>query len=176
VNKLRLILWEDCNRNCSGCCNKDWDIKNLPVCTDFTGYDEILLTGGEPMLYPDKVEKIIREICKQARNCRHWPNVYMYTAELSKPQELQDLFYGYLDGVTITLHEPNDFLLFKDFSKLFYYPLWIENYSFRLNVFKEVGKLDLSEDILKYWKIKENIEWIKNCPLPDGETLMRWKE
>ena len=28
-NILRLLLWEECNRTCQGCCNKDWDLSSL---------------------------------------------------------------------------------------------------------------------------------------------------
>ena len=45
--KLRLVLFEACDRCCPGCCNHDWDLKNLPVCTDYTPYEMIMLTGGQ---------------------------------------------------------------------------------------------------------------------------------
>ena len=52
IDKLRLLLFEECNRSCPGCCNRDWDLQPLPVCYDLPPYRIILLTGGEPMLYP----------------------------------------------------------------------------------------------------------------------------
>ena len=55
--KLRLLLFEECDRDGPGCCNRDWDLRSLPVCRDFTPYQVIMLTGGEPMLHPE----IIRE-------------------------------------------------------------------------------------------------------------------
>ena len=33
--KLRLLLFEECDRDCPGCCNRDWDLRSLPVCRDF---------------------------------------------------------------------------------------------------------------------------------------------
>ena len=63
--KLRLLLFETCNRSCEGCCNKDWDLTSLSVCTDYTPYREILLTGGEPLLQPELVVQAIREIREQ---------------------------------------------------------------------------------------------------------------
>jgi molybdenum cofactor biosynthesis enzyme MoaA len=53
VKKLRLLVTERCARSCSGCCNHDWDLAALPTCESYAGYDEVLLTGGEPMLYPE---------------------------------------------------------------------------------------------------------------------------
>ena len=40
-NKLRLILFEKCNRNCAGCCNKDANIPTLPVIDNYSYYDLI---------------------------------------------------------------------------------------------------------------------------------------
>ena len=62
MRKLRLLFTKDCNRNCPGCCNKDWDLDSLPVCTDFTPYDLVMITGGEPMLYPERLLHLIRRI------------------------------------------------------------------------------------------------------------------
>ena len=62
MNKLRLVMFEECNRSCEGCCNNDWDLNQLDVVADYYGYDLVMLTGGEPMLKPqlivDTVEKI----------------------------------------------------------------------------------------------------------------------
>lgn len=62
MKKLRLLLFKECHRGCEGCCNKDWDLKSLLKADNFLPYDEILLTGGEPMLDPllviDAAERI----------------------------------------------------------------------------------------------------------------------
>ncbi|MBU1087771.1 MAG: hypothetical protein KKD05_09695, partial [Candidatus Omnitrophica bacterium] len=59
MKKLRLLLFTECNRNCNGCCNNDWDLKSLLNEHLFKEYSEILLTGGEPMLHPE----LILEVC-----------------------------------------------------------------------------------------------------------------
>lgn len=73
-DKLRLLLLDDCNRNCPGCCNRDWDLQALPLCQDYTPYRLIMLTGGEPMLYPE----IIREAIAAIRRQTNVP-IYLYT-------------------------------------------------------------------------------------------------
>jgi molybdenum cofactor biosynthesis enzyme MoaA len=82
MKKLRLVLFEQCNRRCKGCCNKDWNIKSLPVCTDYTGWDVIMLTGGEPMLMPGLVLLTIGFI--RTRNPK--AKVYVYTPRLTTPR------------------------------------------------------------------------------------------
>ena len=157
---LRLLLWEDCNRKCPGCCNKDWDLTKLPVCWDFSPYKEILLTGGEPMLYPAWVAEIIRHIRSQTN-----ASIYMYTAETCYAEDLVSILY-LLDGITVTLHSQWDVQPFLYFAAIVKN---MENKSRRVNVFEGVN-LTIPED----WEAKTDVRWIKNCPLPDNEVFMRY--
>lgn len=163
MKKLRLILWEKCGRNCEKCCNKEWNLEDIPLTNDYTTYDEILLTGGEPMLYPWLVRNAIREIRSQTT-----APIYLYTALPS--DKLHELLQ-FLDGITITLHEQGDIMRYMMFQRFLKYGD-VAGKSLRLNVFKGV---DLRTVNTRGWKVKSNMEWVKNCPLPDGEILMRWK-
>lgn len=164
MKKLRLLLFEECNKYCKGCCNRDWDLKALPEVKDFHQYDEILLTGGEPMLNPYLV------ICVAARISRQNPvaNIYLYTAETDNWQAILSVLH-YIDGLTVTLHEQSDVDSFIVLNNLLSEINDISMKSFRLNVFKGVN----FNDDLGLWKVKDNIEWIKNCPLPQDEVFMR---
>ncbi len=64
-NNCRVVLTDRCNLNCEFCCMKDTDICNsfktrraLHIAVD--RYKEIGITGGEPLLEP---EKLIQFIC-----------------------------------------------------------------------------------------------------------------
>ena len=163
--KLRLLLFKDCNRKCPGCCNKDWDLDNLPICNSFKEYEEIILTGGEPMLKPDLILKVIDKIKEENPTAK----IIMYTAFLNSPKLIE--IVNKLDGITFTLHEQKDvnialknlIILNHRYSKK----------SLRLNVFKNINLKGIT---LNNWKIKDNIVWIKNCPLPKGEILMKLKK
>lgn len=163
--KLRLLLFETCNRSCEGCCNKDWDLTSLPICTDYSPYREILLTGGEPLLQPELVVQAIREIREQTD-----APIILYTADLTQPLWLF-LISGLIDGLTVTLHTAEDVPLFTDFDKRFL-PSDKLKQRLRLNVFKEAGTVTAKP----HWKVKPNMEWIKDCPLPEGEVFMRYKQ
>jgi len=160
--KLRLILHEKCKKKCEGCCNKDWNIPMLPINNGYLGYEEILLTGGEPFLTPKLLKKVITEIRKETNT-----PIYIYTAEPN-----YNVFFEILnlvDGICFTIHDNFELKKFKQID----IGLSIRriNKSMRLNIFKDI---EIGE--LKYggWKIKKDIEWIKNCPLPAGEILKRY--
>ena len=166
MKKLRLIMFEACPRNCEGCCNKDWDLGALPVCTDFSDYDQVMLTGGEPMLRPDLVEKTALKIRKQNPVC----DIYMYTA-LTKDIPALLCLLRVLNGICVTLHEPCDVALFKVLNSILIAQGGYRcRKSLRLNVFKGV---DIEGIDVSPWKVKRDIEWIKDCPLPADEVLMR---
>ena len=163
MRKLRLLLFENCEKRCVGCCNKDWDLSNLPVVKDYTGYDVISLTGREPMLDPYLVIRVATDITNNSEAL-----VYLYTAK-SKPISTFITLVYCVDGICLTLHEQKDVGPFIELNE----QLDKEPYnkkSLRLNIFKgiELGLCDLSK-----WKVKKDIEWIKNCPLPKDEVFMR---
>lgn len=173
MKTLRLILTRKCNRNCSGCCNKQelFVEQNVPPFDEnLAGYDEVIITGGEPLLLPMTTKAIA--ILTYIEN----PEVkrILYTADVGQRYLIEDML-RYFEGITITLHQQKDV---DDFRRLNFWLLrrkrWIQdkNKTLRLNVFKGV---DLYMQDSSLWKIKDNIEWIENCPLPENETIMELK-
>ena len=53
MKTLHLVVTPLCNRHCPYCCNKKYDIQNLPVAhdEDFKWAEMLCLTGGEPFEY-----------------------------------------------------------------------------------------------------------------------------
>lgn len=166
--KLRLLLFENCNRSCPGCCNNDWDLSKLPIVESFDDYDEILLTGGEPMLMPMTVINTAAKI----RRSDVLTDIYMYTAKVNNLIDMIAVL-SILDGITVTLHEQKDvapFLLLNRYlcSRVYYY----SHLSLRLNVFEGI-QLKKEQFDCNFWKVKWGMEWIKNCPIPIDEVFKR---
>lgn len=158
--KLRLLLFSDCNRRCLGCCNQDWDLSTLPVCGSFAGYDEIMLTGGEPMLRPQFVLDVVTRI-RQEYTGRLW----VYTAKVDNITKTQDVLRK-VDGLCVTLHEQSDVPAWARFAS----SCRDSSKSLRLNVFAGV---DIGDIDTMGWIVKDGIKWIPNSPLPSGEAFMR---
>lgn len=163
---LRLLITEKCNRNCPDCCNKQMDLETLPVCTSYKGYDEIILTGGEPMLMPNKVRMLVNTIRKQTRD---ETKIYMYTAKTDNLQGALSVLY-FLDGMTVTIHDIGDWTPFGKFNSRL--PVKCDK-SLRLNVFKTCRLRNYY--MFDKWKVKDDVEWLKDCPLPPNEVFMRLK-
>ena len=153
----RLLFTNDCNRNCKGCCNKNW-IGDKPKEISFSElleFEEIYITGGEPMLYVEKLKDLINRLK------RYNKKVYLDTA---LPYPLIDFktILQMVDGCTLTLHSIQDYKNFKAFEldKIDY-----PNKSLRLNVFP---KIKMTSSV---WDIRPKV-WIKDAPLPNGEVLV----
>jgi organic radical activating enzyme len=165
MKKLRLLMTAQCNRDCEGCCNKDWDLEELPIWDSDVEYDIVLITGGEPMLFPRNVSRIANHIKTKTPKTK----VYLYTALANRHLPL--LVAEVLDGVTLTLHEQKDVLRFNEFNAmLLLFPKAHRGKSLRLNVFEGV---DISQMDTSLWTVKDGIEWIDDCPLPEDEEFMQ---
>jgi len=161
MKKMRLVMFEECNRNCAGCCNKDWDFGAVGVCDNFSGFDLVMLTGGEPMLKPSLVLKTIERV-KEDTNGK--AKVYVYTAKVDTTFDALQVLEA-SDGMCVTLHEQSDVEPFLNFAAR------TKGYkkSLRVNIFKGVRLCGIPAG----WKEKRDMEWIKDCPLPDGEILLK---
>jgi hypothetical protein len=167
LEKLRLLLFNDCHRKCPGCCNNDWDLDALPECQSFDGYEAILLTGGEPMLKPRLIERVVCDIRLQNPSAK----IYVYTSHVSNYSEAIGVL-AMVDGICLTLHKQVDVEIWQRFDKFRrQFPQGPK--SLRLNIFKGV-KTDGID--FKDWKVKDNMTWIRDCPLPNGEVFMRLRQ
>jgi pyruvate-formate lyase-activating enzyme len=166
----RLICTYKCKKDCSGCCNKNWQGPKPKEVTHFN-YRMVMITGGEPLLFPVQVLHLCAEIREKSE-----AKIILYTALSKVGESLLYLAYNYIDGMTLTLHQQEDVAPFLVLNREFlkFQSTKLKDKLLRLNIFKGIT---LPKDTdLSLWKIKKEIEWIKNCPLPEGEELLRLKE
>lgn len=166
MKKARLIVTYECEKNCAGCCNKDWKGKPptpLRNIKQLVGYDEVLITGGEPLLFPqhilELVYKLRHEVLSNAK-------IYIYTAAVERPATIARSI-NIIDGVCLTIHTQKDANVF---GKYFYWggACGLLGKSMRLNIFKGV---EIAPYYLNGWQVKRDLEWTKDCPLPADEEL-----
>lgn len=168
MRKARVLITLKCHRQCPYCCNNYADIKaqmrRIKNLDSVCNYDEVMITGGEPMQYPKKVMGVIHQLRKQNPNAP----MYLYTAYYSV------FIYPItrlVDGIHYTLHANStsyDLIGFRNFQHLIgKYP----EKSFRLYIHPEVKhKITIIPNL---WKRVEVKPWMPEgeCPLPEGEEL-----
>lgn len=166
----RVIVTWDCPRDCDLCCNKNLPAEAKPRrVADLKGYDQVLLTGGEPTLYPVRLLEIVRELRQQTPAEKQ--KVYLYTA-LYRPA-LGSLV-EVTDGVHYSLHHPlhpADLEGFYRFQRLIgAYP----GKSFRLYIEPRIRQA--IEIVPSRWEKVEVKPWLDFCPLPPDEELFYLQE
>lgn len=169
MRKLRLLVTRDCNRACPLCCNNQFDIEEIPTHgEDYSGYDEIILTGGEPLFFPNDLYRAIDEI----RRSNKTAPIYVYTA-WRRGANIVELL-RWVDGITLTLHNMEDLRQFKITDYLIHTAKAAEGKSLRLNITSpEVMAMPYSP--LLPWASKF-VAWVKDCPVPSDEVFFRWRD
>lgn len=166
----RVIVTLNCNRRCPGCCNI-----NLPehrkVSTDeeLMGYQEIVITGGEPMLIPGKLLEFINRMWDKGYRGK----MYLYTS-FWNGKEISKEILKELDGFTFTLHAEctdADITALKNLSNSGI--LQNKDFSSRLIIDKRVyERYDLSNSNFSRWDVIRKLEWKEKCDTADNEELI----
>jgi len=165
----RILITQQCNRNCSGCCNTYKTVmntaKHISNLNDMNKYDEIIITGGEPML---KVNRTIL-IIKQIKKINPKAKIYLYTALFR--EEMHDII-KLVDGIQISLHAEADCEDVVGFEKFEHMALdYYHDKTFRAYIEPKVAhRLFINP---KVWTRLEIKPWMEegNCPLPSHEEL-----
>lgn len=112
--KLRLVVTDCCHNQCPLCCNKRYDMTQLPV-VDRWDYDEVMITGGEPSLFSNRVRELVESIRILDAASGKSRKIYMYTAVYSST------FVAYLldclDGIVASPHNQRDVVQFVELVK-----------------------------------------------------------
>jgi len=102
--KVRLLVTKKCHLKCEKCSNKQFDLDNLPSLDEFHKFDEVIITGGEPYLYPDKLHNLIGYIKGHSS-----AKIYIYSAHFGILNDTWLL--SHIDGITFTIHKNSQFSL-----------------------------------------------------------------
>lgn len=136
--------------------------------TALKDYEEVVITGGEPMINPAQLYTVIKMLRKQNKRQK----IYLYTACLTMDDH--PVILKHLDGITVTVHaEATD----EDIRNLKYMSsnLYDEDLDMRLFIDKRVyDRYDLSNICMKTWDVVRKLEWKEKCDPTENEELFLW--
>lgn len=172
--KARVIVTLKCNRNCENCCNKEEVFEQHKILTnpdDLLTYDTIMITGGEPMLIPEKVIEFLNWLIDKEYKGR----IYLYTALYNnKLSRFYSKILSIIDGFQFTVHNEatvKEIIELKQLSES-YLLEGQRDKSFRLNIDERLySRYDFSNINFRNWTVVRKMKWLVNCPLPEGEEL-----
>ncbi len=164
--KARVLITKLCNRACPGCCNKlPWFESTCRSVSldEIRGYDEIMLTGGEPLLEPEKLIEVAWAVLGQNLRAKLYLYTALWTDELPR-------ITGLFDGIHFTLHaDPvqRDLDGFQHVQRL---AGATPRLSWRCFIDDRVP-LDLLTIHPEVWDRFEHKPWLEDCPLPEDDLL-----
>lgn len=97
--RARVIVTKKCNRKCKGCCNERLGLIDKVSFEDLFKYEEICITGGEPMLMSERVVEMIHRLRLQGYTGKIW----LYTASSRKLKSYADIQNAYVNPDNLTM-------------------------------------------------------------------------
>jgi len=174
---IHLFITNACRHNCPLCCNKLYNIDEIPVVTVelLKKATTVCLTGGEPFsINPMILGPFIRNLRNQYKNIE---NLYIYTsgydlmiAKLMLPSLIKE---GYIDGINVAPKDNENWNSF--YSALLTHPDIFRGKSNRLYVFDEQrSKFDNLSISFKDVNIEVlGRKWQQTFNTPDNEHFVR---
>lgn len=175
---MRVIVTSDCVRCCPGCCNTFLtpdDYRTISfegLVQESSAYAGIMLTGGEPMLYPKQTLELVQSI-RSRTNLR----VFLYTA-LYEPVErsVWEQMLPLLSGIHFTLHAEStdiDIVNFARLSRFVRASLGVvHDQNMRVAIDSRLyDRYDFRNVDFSCWDIVRKLIWSDECPVPDHEDL-----
>lgn len=170
----RVIVTFECNRNCPGCCNKKLpEYKVIHNINELLAYQEIVITGGEPMLIPGKVMDLVDGL---RTDCDYRGKIYMYTSLWNGKKISKDILRE-LDGITYTLHAESTDKEIMELKALSNSGI-LQNPSFVSRLFIDTRvyeRYDLSNINFARWSVIRKLVWKEKCEPAQNEDLLVYK-
>ena len=169
MNKTaRVILTEECNRGCVGCCNSHpvnvsaAGTVRLPH--DMAAYEDVVLTGGEPMIVYPAVTLYWASVLKAIGVQR----VYVYLSNFRDIDDINALL-PWVDGITYTLHAAAFWYDANNFAAFQIAAAAVPHLSFRLSIHPRYPfVVPLRPEV---WSRVQLLNWTTDCPAPEHEDL-----
>lgn len=176
----RVIVTYDCPRHCPNCYNEH--IGNVPevVLTDLLKYEELVITGGEPMLFAPRVLEMIHRL----RAYEYEGKIWLYTSCLKTSRWADKAVLKEVDGITYTLHHKPSQADLRDARILNKFVMeYRDNRITRRSDRLLIDSRCYTEEVLsiiglyntgtKHWSSVKPLEWRDDkCPLPEDEELL----
>lgn len=113
---IHIMVTSLCGRNCKHCCNKQYDLNDIPYVTneELKEAETLCLTGGEPFAFTNPCE-IAAYYKHKYKNIK---NIYVYTnaVELAHYLTFRTTIHN-IDGVSISIKTEDDRYAFHHFIK-----------------------------------------------------------
>lgn len=176
----RVIVTYKCPKHCANCCNEHIGNVLEVKFEDLLKYEELVITGGEPMLLAPRVVEMIHRIRVNGNEGKIW----LYTSCIKTARWADRSVLKEVNGITYTLHHKPSQADLRDARNLNKFiqenldnqmndrsdRLLIDSRCYTEEVLSIIG---LYETGTKHWTSVKPLKWNDSeCPLPGNEELI----
>ena len=109
---IHLLTTTLCLRNCEHCCNKQYDLNQVPYVSEeeLKNAEEILITGGEPIMFsnPNEIAYELKLRYPNINKVYLYANVFELTVSLESGAKLDKI-----DGLSVSIKTMRDYATFE---------------------------------------------------------------
>lgn len=109
---IHILVTSLCNRDCKYCCNKQYDLNDVPYVTDaeLKKAKRLFLTGGEPFAYsnPAAIAHYYKRKYKNIERIYVYTNAFELGSYLIRNALRSDNLLKSIDGVSVSIKNEND--------------------------------------------------------------------
>lgn len=123
---IHLLVTSLCNRNCKYCCNKQYDLNDIPQVTkeELSECETVCLTGGEPFAYskPFGIARRLKTIYPNIKKVYVYTNAYemwQYFDLLLELKATDIVDASAIDGYNISLKSLEDIKAFRQLNLIY---------------------------------------------------------
>lgn len=113
---IHLLVTDLCARDCPHCCNKQYDVKDIPIVTDeeLMECHTVCLTGGEPILFadPNAISELLKRGYGNIKAVYLYANAFELFLRLSKGYQTR-----FIDGFSVSIKNDRDLEAFRLLQK-----------------------------------------------------------
>lgn len=168
----RVIVTYDCNRNCENCCNEHIENVTEVHFEDLLKYEEIVITGGEPMIIGPRVVEMIHRLRENGYRGMIW----LYTAELNVKRWADKTVIREISGINYTFHykyTQRDLTLLKRLTEYLNKTDTSEMHNRLIIDSRLKNEINWNDIGIDAWDCVRWLEWkTGECPVPDNEELV----
>lgn len=163
----RVIVTFECDRKCPGCCNvaPGFSYKETKF-DDLLKYEEIVITGGEPML----ISEYCVEFVHRLKYSGYKGKIFLYTAYNKANKKWSDLaLLKEVDGVTYTIHADPTKKELQMLANMETAIILSKVKSSRLHIDSRVKELNFHKEV---WNEVKYFDWKEECPVIETEDIL----
>lgn len=171
----KVVVTRKCNKRCRGCVTRTLDDIQKVTFEDLMGYEDILITGGEPMLMSDRCVELVHRLKLKGFSGK----IFVSFSDASRVGRYwaASMLIDEVDGIIFTLHNNSSKDKLKnELRSLRKLDKYLKEHDRRgkadiLYIDKRIFNEEYKSSLAGGWSLIEPQEWVKDIKVDHAEYV-----